>query len=166
MTRTYRHLIAASVVALAVAATGCGSDDADDAGPSSPPTTVAEISSGATDGGGDETSSPAVELPDGWPDELALPEGTTLLNANQVANSTALSIDARVEDPQAAFDTLKSQLSDAGYEIVGSTFTPTDLGGYGSISAKGDTYTVAISFGPDPTGDTNELHINVAEPTP
>jgi hypothetical protein len=142
---------------------GCGSGDDDEA--SSDDT---EQDAGSGSGGADDTEDTDdgdVSLPDGWPDELALPEDTTLLEATDLGNDS-YTVVARVDgDAQDALDVLEGQLTDAGYEIVNSTFTPSDQGGFGGVSAAGDSYTVAIALGPDPTGDTTQIQISVAQAT-
>lgn len=161
---------------LAFAAVACSSDDSDDgsddsgaAGTSTTEATDATDVGG--DGDGDGTVAPGdgepeTTLPDGWPDALALPAGTTLLEATQMSD-TSMSATARIDgDAQEVFDELEAQLTDAGFEIVASTFTPSDQGGFGSISAAGPNHTAAIAFGPDPTGDTSQVTINVAEVAP
>jgi len=78
-------------------------------------------------------------------------------------SDTSWMVIARIDgDVEGAYDAMLGQLTDAGYEIVGTVFTPTDEGGFGSISARGDEYTAAVSFGPDATGDTHQVTVNVA----
>ena len=103
------------------------------------------------------------KLPDSWPAELALPANTTVLSSAKTSADSMTAV-ARIDgDTEAVYNQLKTQLTDAGYEIVGSTFTPSDKGGFGSISAKGKTATAAIAFGPDPTGKTSQVTLNVAK---
>ena len=101
-------------------------------------------------------------LPADWPAELALPAGVTPTEVT--GRETQTSVVAVIEgDVQTVYNTLKKQLAGAGGEIVASTFTATDTGGFGSISAKSTSYTVAIAFGPNPTGKINQVTINLAD---
>ena len=165
--RLTRTLAAAGLAAVLVLGAGCGSDDGDDAAESgtTAPTTADGGADAGTDAGTDSGSSAGAEevaLPDGWPDELALPDGVTPIQAN--ALESMMSVVANIDgDVQAVFDALKAQLTEAGYEIVADNFTGTDDGGYGSLSGQTDELTVAIAFGPDATGDVNQVTINVAD---
>lgn len=156
-------LLVAFAVALAFAAGACSSDDSDDATDGdSTETTAPDGESRDTDPtGGDDGGEPA-SLPDGWPEGVELPADTTLISATE-GIGTSMTAVARIDgEGDATFEAMKTQLTDAGYEIVASTFTPSDQGGFGSISASGGDYTVAVSFGPDPTGDTSQVTISVA----
>jgi len=171
-------MTAARIAVLGLAAlvgfgVGCSSDDKGKTTPDS--TTEAESNSteagptGTQAAGGDSAAAPAVALPADWPAELALPDGVTPTEVTDLLGSTAApgtqttfvvaSIDG---DVKAVYDTLHQQLIDAGVEIVGTNFTATETGGFGGISGRGATYTVAISFGPDPTGDINQVTISLA----
>ena len=160
-----RILTLSAVVLFAFAAIACGADDSD----SGPSTTSTAPTSGGDDtaGGAGETDDPSTSgasLPTDWPDELALPEGSVVVTASQGSGISAMAVVADLPNGSAndAFDTMKAQLTEADYEIVGSTFSPSDQGGYGSISARGTEYTVAIAIGPDPTGEKSQMTINVA----
>lgn len=166
--RIRQILATSSVAVLTLAGVACSSDDSDDDA-SDTTDEAADTSSPDDTGSSDDTrsddtgSTTGATLPDTWPEALALPDGTTVIEATELT-AGSVSVVAEIEDggTEGVFDTLKAQLTDAGYEIVGSTFTDSEQGGFGSISARGDEYTVAIAFGPDPTGDTSQVTISVA----
>lgn len=160
-------LIGASCLAASMLVVGVGCSSTDDASSNSP-TTVASTSSG--DGGVTTTAAAGstdeeVALPAEWPDELALPDGVVPITADNLGDTAAVVV-ARVDgDPKATLDAFESQLADADWEIVSSEFTDSPQGGFGGVSARGRKYTVAIVLGPDPTGDTTEVTVNLAEKT-
>ena len=163
-----KGIAAAGIAALVCLGAACSSDSKSTSTTASKTTSPA--ASATTAGAPTETAAasdnsdprPTVALPAAWLPELALPTGVVPVEATDLGTSQV--VVARVDgNVQAAFDALKQQLTDAGYEIVGSTFTPTDKGGFGSISAKGDAHTVAIAFGPNDTGKLNEVQISVAD---
>lgn len=164
---TTTRIAAAGVAALICLGAACSSDSTSTSKTGTRTTSLA--GSATTAGAADETEAtsdssdprPTVALPTAWLPELALPTGVIPVEATDLG--TSQNVVARIDgDVQAAFDAFKQQLTDAGYEIVGSTFTPTDKGGFGSISAKGDAHTVAIAFGPNDTGTLNQVQISVA----
>jgi hypothetical protein len=156
------------LAALIMLGAGCSSDSKSSKGTAANATVPS--SSASTTGGGDDTAAPspsaagapAVAVPADWPAEVALPTGVVATQASDLGK-TQLVVATITGDVQAVFDSLTQQLTDAGYEIVGSTFTPTEQGGFGSISARGTTHTVAIAFGPNDTGKINQVQISVAE---
>jgi len=159
--RTRQTLAALSVVALVLVAVGCSSG-AKKSAEKAASTTTTSGSEKSGDKSGDGGGS--VRLPAGWPPELALPSDTTLISAVDLGSGSLMVVATNDGDSaQPTYDALKGQLTSAGYEIVGSTFTPSDKGGFGSISAKGPAYTVAIAFGPNDNATTNQVTINVAK---
>ena len=163
----FTRMTAAGVAALVCIGAACSSDTKSSNDTNAKTTSPASAS---TSGAGSDTTGasansddrPAVAPPDGWLPEVALPTGVVAVEDTDLGKTKM--VVARIDgDVQAVFDTLKQQLVDAGYEIVGSTFTPTEKGGFGSISAKGATHTVAIAFGPNDTGKINQVSISVAE---
>lgn len=170
--RTTKAVLATAAALLLVSAAACSSSDGDDDATKASPTTEASSDEGSSSdeaasddaASGDDASTDAT-LPESWPDEVALPDDTTLLEAYEVSETSWMIIAQIDGDTEATYDALLAQLTDAGYEIVASTFTDSDEGGFGSISASGDDYTVAVSFGPDPTGDTSQVTISVAAAT-
>jgi hypothetical protein len=165
--RTKKIVLGACLVAsVVVTGAGCGSSS----GGADAPTTVASKSSGdggvttTADGGGSPDEE--VALPPEWPDELALPDGTVAIVADELTEGHAAVVVARVDgDPKATLDAFETQLTDAGWTIANSEFTESPQGGFGGVSATGRTYTVAIVLGPAPTGDATEVTINLAEKT-
>ena len=161
--RTKQIVVASMAVVMMFVAIGCSSSKSSkDTGSAAATTTTKGGDSGA-----DQGSDQAKELPAGWPSELAMPSGTTVVEATKIGDGGSRMVIVRNDsEPQGIFDAFKAELSQGGYEIVGSTFTPSDKGGYGSISAKGPKYTVAIAFGPNDTGTTSQAIINVAPVEP
>jgi len=164
-----KQLLTAASVAILLGTAACSSTPANGGAPSNPTSTQASGASpttGAGGGGGGGGGATGATVPQDWPAELALPDKTTVIEST-TSSATSMSVVARIDgDAKATFDTFKTQLTDAGYEIVASTFTPSDKGGFGSISARGTKRTVAIAFGPDPTGKTSQVTINVAQLAP
>jgi hypothetical protein len=162
------QVLVASCLAASLLAVGVGCSSTADDGASAP-TTVASKSSGGggvTTTAGSGSSDEEVALPPEWPDELALPDGTVAIVANELTDGHAAVVVARVDgDPKETLDAFEAQLADAGWEIVNSDFTDSPQGGFGGVSATGRQYTVAINLGPAPTGDTTEVTINLAEKT-
>jgi hypothetical protein len=133
---------------------------------------VAKSSDGAASGGaagpakGDQGDTASVALPDGWPEELALPDGLVVLDATDVSGGHSWVVHARVDgDAKGALDQLESQLTAADWTIVSSDFTESPQGGFGGISGTSRQQTVAIALGPDPTGDTTQVQIALADKT-
>jgi hypothetical protein len=156
--RTRQLVATVSVVVLIATAGACSSGS--DAGGTSNPSSTSVSGASSTTGVG---VAAGATVPADWPAELALPAKTTVIESTK-PSATSTSVVARIDgDAKDVFDALKNQLTEAKYEIVGSTFTPSDKGGFGSISAKGTTLTVAIAFGPDPTGKTSLVTINLAQ---
>jgi hypothetical protein len=86
--------------------------------------------------------------------------------ATDVSGGTSWVVRARVDgDPKATLDTFEEQLTAADWTIVVSDFTESPQGGFGGVSATGRQQTVAISLGPDATGDTTEVQIALADKT-
>src|SRR5689334_21210566 len=161
--RTNQIIVASCLAASAlVLSAGCSSTGD---GGSAAPTTLASKSS---NGAGVTTTSPGgssdeeVGLPSNWPDELALPDGLVPITADDLGDTAAVVVARADGDPKATLDAFESQLTDADWEIVTSDFTDSPQGGFGGVSARGRKYTVAIVLGPDSTGDTTEVTINLA----
>ena len=152
--RTQHTLAAMAAAVLLCLAVGCSSGSShNDA------STGAAADSGAT---ASQQAGPSATVPDGWPSELALPSNVTVVESFR-PDATSMTVVGNIDgDTQAVYDTLKTQLTSAGYDLVGSTFTPSPQGGYGSISAKSSQYTAAIAFGPDATASNNQVTISVA----
>lgn len=161
-----KSLVAAAGISAAVLLAGCGGGSSDagsgDGGSGKATTTAAPGDS--SDAGGDVTVPGDVEIPAGFPEAFTPPDGTTVTEATTAgAAGTSFFVKVTVEgDSKDAYEAYKAQVADAGYEVLGAQFTPSDQGGYGGFSAKGDDYTAAVTFGPDPTGSYSTLQINVA----
>ncbi|MCU1497572.1 MAG: hypothetical protein JWM47_1525 [Acidimicrobiales bacterium] len=157
-----RALGAMALATVLLGGAGCSSGSSDDKAADGPVTIA------ATDGGSDGPSTTvaggagAIDLPVGWPEELALPDGLTAIEAGTQTNSMRVVANGS-GDLQGAFDAIKAQLTDAGWEIVNAELTPSEQGGYGAISATSDELTAAIVLGPDPTGKIPQVQINLAE---
>ena len=147
----------------------CSSEDADSG--SAALGSAASAANNSTDTGSkkaapdvrDSGAASALALPADWPAELALPAGVTPTEVTGRGTQSSFVAAVIEGDVQTVYNTLKKQLAGAGGEIVASTFTATDTGGFGSISAKSTSYTVAIAFGPNPTGKINQVTINLAD---
>ena len=103
---------------------------------------------------GDSTFSAGdtTTLPEGWPDELAPPDGTKLLSSSTIAQdgkdvmAVLGEVDGSVKD---VYTDIKNQLEGAGFELSNDTFGTAGSGSYGAISGKNDTFeaTATISSG-------------------
>jgi hypothetical protein len=166
--RATKTLAATAVVATLLALSAACSSTSTTATTTS---AVAKSSDGATSGGAEEPAkgdqdTASVALPGGWPDELALPDGLVVLDATDVSGGHSWVVHARVDgDAKAALDQLESQLTAADWTIVSSDFTESPQGGFGGISGTSRQQTVAIALGPDPTGDTTQVQIALADKT-
>ena len=168
--RTRQITVAAGIAASLLLAVGCSSSGGDATATST--TAVVEMRSGGgggddpgtvdDDAGGSDDTDP-VALPDDWPDELALPDDVVVLEAS---GGRSMVVVARVDgDPKTTLDELEDNLTAADWNIESSDFTESAQGGYGGIAGQNRQMTVAISLGPDPTGDTTEITILLAEKT-
>lgn len=121
------------------------------------------------DGESSYTVGDDAKLPDGWPRDLKLPDGAKLTASSTSASGDgkAYMVTAEISGKvKAAYEDLKSQLTDAGYEIAGDSYTTTGDGDFASLSAKGDAFTVAVSIGSSSANEKPFLSINVAPVTP
>ena len=163
-----RSLIATAAVAVVLLA-GCGSSGSDAGGSdggsdkSSAATTTAPAGD-SSDAGGDITVPGTVEIPEGFPEAFTPPSESTLTDASTIgdAGTSFVVVSTITGDAEDAFNALQSQVVDVGYEVLGAQFTESPQGGYGGFSARGEDYTAAITFGPDPTGTFSTVRINVA----
>jgi hypothetical protein len=111
----------------------------------------------------------STDLPDEWPEALALPESITIVSSNTTKEGdvTALFVTATTEAPVAdAIAQLKAQLEGAGFEILAETVTATEGGGSsGNLGATGPGATVSISIAKDVEGPASVLYSVTLEPT-
>jgi hypothetical protein len=110
----------------------------------------------------------STELPDEWPEALALPESITIVSSNTTKEDdvTALFVTATTETPVAdAIAELKAQLEAAGFEILAETVTETEGGGSsGNLGAQGPEASVSISIAKDVEGPASVLYSVTLEP--
>lgn len=156
--------VAATIVAVALLLTGagCSSDGSDASGgttasPADEGGTTAPTGEGSGDPGAEDGGA-APDLPDDWPAELALPDGVTVTDV-ATSGGTQSTVVGEVDDPEAVLDAFEAQLSEAGWEILGTDFTDSEEGGFGRLSGRSDDRTVAISVGPDPTSSFTQITI-------
>ena len=113
----------------------------------------------------DVSGSGSAELPEGWPAELAPPDNVAITTAstNTINGQVTMSVFAEGEGSvEQFFEGIKTQLTDAGYDIVSESNSSTADGGYASITAEGDyDVTVGLSGG----GDTTTISFAVSQPT-
>lgn len=163
-----RSLLAAAALVAVLVLAGCGSSSSDGGSDKGDATTTTASNDGTKDGSATDVTSAVepVEIPAGFPEAFALPEGATVTDASTLdMDSKSFVVKAKVEDPEAAYEAYKTQVAKAGYEVLGASFTPSDNGGFGGFSARGTDYTAAVTFGPDPTGSFSTLTVDVAPAT-
>lgn len=84
------------------------------------------------------------ELPEGWPADLAPPEGTRIISSN-VSNGN-FSVTAGIDgDVTAAYEGIKSQLDRAGYTLEADTVTSAGIGDVASVTASGPGFDASVS---------------------
>ncbi|NLD78566.1 MAG: hypothetical protein GX643_18100 [Acidimicrobiales bacterium] len=103
------------------------------------------------------------ELPEGWPEALALPSGAELLTSSvstqdgQKSASVIAEFDGDIEE---AYEDYKAALTDAGFEIVSDSLTKSSDGGFAQLSAEEGELSITVSLAGDPDG-TGTISINV-----
>ncbi len=145
--------IAAAVLVFGVG--GCGSDETtvvtDDA------TVTVDEGSGTVEIETDEGSATITgetggDLPEGWPEQIVLPEGGTITSAVAVTGDEAgwnVSSNYPDLDQKQLTDEVTKALEGAGFESQGS-FTSTE----GSVAGfEGNGYTVSVIVGTDDTAE-------------
>lgn len=84
------------------------------------------------------------ELPEGWPANLAPPEGTRIISST--VSSGNLSLTAGIDgDVTAVYEGIKSQLEGAGYTIEADTVTSAGTGDVASVTASGPDVDASVS---------------------
>ena len=112
----------------------------------------------------DVSGAGSAELPDGFPEDLAPPDSVRIISSstNTVNGVQSMFVLAEADGTvDELFEGIKSQLGDAGYEIVSETNSSTSDGGYSGIVAEGD-YDVNVSISGD--GETTSISFSVSEP--
>lgn len=171
-----RTLIACSlVVAFALAGCGSGSDVAEKIAEE-----AAEQGSGGnvdiedgnvkyTDDEGNETEfdvSGSAELPDGFPEDLAPPDSVKIITSNtSTVNGQKTMVvygeaDGTVEE---LAEGLKSQLTEAGYEISNDSSMAGTGGDFVGLTATKGTTTVTASVTGATTGGKTAISLSVSE---
>lgn len=86
------------------------------------------------------------ELPDGWPSELAPPEGLQIVAATATDTPTrTLSVTGSLDGEVAAvYEGIKTQLTEAGYTIDSDSLTDAGSGQSGALTATGPEYTASV----------------------
>jgi len=114
---------------------------------------------------GTYTSGDGTTLPEGWPSEVKIPHGVDI-SATTKAGLTLQATGQITSAPQTVYDEFKDNLIGSGYQLSANSFTPTDDGGFGSLSASNDRYNVSIYVGPDSESRSgNILTITVGDQT-
>jgi len=111
-----------------------------------------------TDEDGNETEmnidGEGASLPDDWPAALDPPDSVKLITSNTSTNGgdqvmTVLGeASGTIDDFQAA---IKSQVTDAGYEVTQDTSSDVTGGGYAGMTATKGNETVVVAIASDPT---------------
>lgn len=99
------------------------------------------------------------ELPEGWPSEVALPDGATITSSMGVdqGGEQGWSVVANFDDsPNAVVDAFKASLTGAGF-TEDSAYTSADMT---LLAYSSDTYTVAVTVGPE--GDATTTSVTVS----
>lgn len=119
-----------------------------------------------TDDQGNVTEIGGASLPDGWPDELKPPDSVKIVSAstNTIDGKKSLfalgEADGSMED---YYQGVKTQLTDAGYDIQSDTMTSATDGGYAGVSATNGTYDVTVSITTGDSADKTNISFSVTE---
>ena len=95
----------------------------------------------------DANASGNADVPDGWPAELAPPEGLRIVtsNATDTPVRTLNVIGSLDGDVTAIYEGIKTQLTTAGYTIDSDALSDGPTGPVGTLAATGAEYTAAVS---------------------
>lgn len=95
----------------------------------------------------DANVSGNAELPDGWPTDLAPPEGFAIVTstASDSPVRTLNVIGSLDGDVTAVYEGIKTQLTDAGYTIDTDSLADAGSGLSGALAATGPEYTAAVT---------------------
>jgi hypothetical protein len=174
----HRNLAGAALAAslVLVGAVGCGSDDA---GEKAGEKLAEEITGGDVDINTDDGSvkvtdkdgntseyGSGAELPEDWPAELALPEGVTVLGSSTRTENGVETMFITGESETALddlYEEVKGQLTDANFEIVNDSNMSSTSGGFASVEANSDEYTVNVTISENPTSNKTSVLYNVAQ---
>lgn len=112
------------------------------------------------DGDSTFTSGDNAELPDGWPEFMALPDGATIASSatstdgDQKMGNVAAEVEGDVKE---IYETYKEALEDEGFEISDS-FTSSSSGDLGTISGEKGDVSVSVYVGESDSG----LYVNLS----
>lgn len=95
----------------------------------------------------DANASGNAEVPEGWPTELAPPEGLKIVtsNATDTPVRTLTVIGSLDGDVATVYEGIKTQLTEAGYTIDADSLADGPTGPAGTLGATGAEYTAAVS---------------------
>lgn len=101
---------------------------------------------GSTDGnGGSDGSGGGANLPQGWPEELALPAGTTIELANSMGGGETLMVIGNLEgEARDVQDHFRSQLLAAGYEMTTDNYTELDGEQFAPLAGESERGEVGV----------------------
>ncbi len=107
----------------------------------------------------DANASGNAEVPEGWPSELAPPEGLKIVtsNATETPTRTLTVIGSLDGDVATIYEGIKTQLTEAGYTIDADSLADGATGPSGTLAATGPEYTAAVNV----TEAVNALDGNV-----
>jgi hypothetical protein len=176
----HRKIAAATLAAaLVLVGAGCGGSDDNDASDEAADKLAEELlgddveidsendSVKITDDDGNTTEyGTSADLPEGWPEELNPPDSVTIQAASTQTQDgvETLFVTGESEDSMAdLYEGVKTQLTDAGYEITSDSNMTSDTGGFASLEASNDTYTVSVTLSEDTTTGKSIVLFNVSE---
>ena len=114
------------------------------------------------DGDSTFTSGENAELPEGWPEYMALPDGASITTAATTADGEQKigTVTAEVDgDVKEIYETYKSAIEDEGFEISDS-FTNSSSGDLGTISGEKGDVSVTVYVGEGDGGATITLSVS------
>lgn len=86
------------------------------------------------------------ELPDGWPSDLAPPEGFNIVTSQATSNPTVLNVIGGLDgEVGAVYEGVKTQLTAAGFTIEGDSLTDGPTGQAGVLSATGTEFRADVT---------------------
>lgn len=85
-------------------------------------------------------------LPEGWPSDLALPEGASIVASNVTQDPKAFTVIAAADgDPTAIYEDLRTQMEGAGYTIDSDSSSDAGGGAFSTLTASGPDYDASLS---------------------
>jgi hypothetical protein len=174
-----RHTVAGAALAASLVLVGAAGCSSEDAGEKAGERLAEEMMGGDVDINAEDGSvkltdeegntseyGSGAELPEGWPSDLALPDGVTILGSSTRTENGVETMFVTGESETSLddlYEQIKKQLTDAGYEIVNDSNMSSSSGGFASVEATGDEYTANVTISEDQATNKTTLLYNVGQ---